>query len=91
MEVARPLIQLLVLIAGFANAGAIAWQAIRLIRIKKSEGISVFMFLVFLFIQISLTLNGLLHHDFWQILGMLASMLTTLWTIGLIYHYRRIR
>ena len=66
METLKTLVSLCVLIAGFLNAGAIGHQAMKLHVSKKAEGHSVPMYFVFMFIQVSLTANGLLHGDWWQ-------------------------
>lgn len=88
MERFKQVVQVLVMITGFLNAGAIGLQAWELMQMKNSDGHTVGMYFVFLFIQAALVANAAIHKDKWQASGMVASMITTIWVIILIYIYR---
>jgi hypothetical protein len=87
VETLKALMSLCVLVAGFLNAGAIGHQALKLRRAMKVEGHSLPMYFIFLFIQSTFVANGIAHADWWQASGMIASMVTTIWTIVLIYKF----
>jgi len=87
MERTKRFVQYCVLVAGFMNAGAIALQAMEIMRVKSAAGHVAAMYFVFLFIQASLIANAALHRDKWQAVGMVANMASTLWVVVLLFRY----
>ncbi len=82
------ILKILVLLAGFLNAGMIAMQGFDLKRNPDSTGVSLKMFASFVVFQLIFALNGWRNGDVWQASGMAASMIATLWVISLVIRYR---
>ena len=76
-----------VFIGGWLNAYGLATQTYQLWKSGRGEGHSLQMYGLFLFIQVSLALNGVQHDDWMQASGMFASMVPTIWTMALICHF----
>ena len=75
-------------IAIFANALLFVPQAVKLLKLKESRDLSLVTFFGFLIIQLFTGLHGIVRHDEILAYGMLISMLTCGWVIGLIIYYR---
>ena len=50
-------------LAGLVNVGAMVPQLIEIIRIQKTEGLSLAMFAIYLVIQIAFSLQGFFRRD----------------------------
>ncbi|KKW32593.1 MAG: hypothetical protein UY76_C0023G0008 [Candidatus Uhrbacteria bacterium GW2011_GWA2_52_8d] len=76
-----------VFIGGWLNAYGLATQTYQIWKSGRGEGHSIQMYGLFLFIQVSLALNGVRHDDWMQASGMFASMVPTIWSVALIRHF----
>lgn len=81
------LVRASVFIGGWLNAYGLATQTYLLWKAGRGEGHSMQMYGLFLFIQVSLALNGVRHDDWMQASGMFASMIPTIWSMALIRHF----
>ena len=81
------LVQSAVFIGGWLNAYGLATQTYQIWKSGRGEGHSIQMYGLFLFIQVSLALNGVRHDDWMQASGMFASMIPTIWSMALIRHF----
>ena len=72
----------------FANAVLFIPQGIQLLRVKKSNELSLATFLGFNLIQIFVVLHGFINHDNILIYGMGISFFTCAWVTYLIIYYR---
>lgn len=75
-------------IALFANAMLFIPQIIRLIKVKKSQGLSLITFLGFNLIQLSAVLYGYINADYLLIFGYTLSLLTCGVVTFLIVYYQ---
>lgn len=83
------IMSLLVLLAGFMNAGMIAMQGLHLAKVKDSTGVLVKMFCSFVVFQAVFAINGWRLGDPWQMWGMIASIIVTVWVMYLAIRYRK--
>ena len=88
-QILNMIMDALVAIAGFVNAGIILMQAWDLFKRKKSEGVSIKMFSFFVVFQLIFAINGWRLGDPLQMWGMIVSMICTLIVIALAAHYRK--
>lgn len=77
----------LALTAGLLNAGGLFIQALMLYESKNAASLSMVTFGIFIFIQIAYLLTAILERNKWLGIGMVASMVPTVWTMGMIYTY----
>ncbi|MEK7620229.1 MAG: hypothetical protein AAB413_03255 [Patescibacteria group bacterium] len=81
------LVTAIVFIGGWLNAYGLATQTFQLWKSGRGDGHSLQMYGLFLFIQVSLALNGVQHDDWMQASGMFASMVPTIWSVVLIRRF----
>jgi uncharacterized protein with PQ loop repeat len=63
-------------------------QIILLLRVKKSDSVSVFMFCSFAIIQVISIIYGYIKKDIYMVIGYSASLVTCIITIFLIFFFR---
>jgi len=73
----------------FFNAMLFVPQALRIIRTKSAEGISLFTFIGFNIMQLFAVLHGYLEQDYILMTGFLLSFITCGVVTSLIFKYRK--
>ncbi len=73
------------------NASLFVIQAVKIIRIRNSDGVSTFTFAGFSILQITGALHGYLQNDLYLLFGMVASFLAcgTVTALSIIYKTRK--
>ena len=72
----KDIVEIFFVLGLLVNAILYVPQAIRLYKLKSSEGISFITFFGFTLIQIFTTLHGYIHHDIFLMLGTVFGVLT---------------
>ncbi len=72
----------------FLNAALFVPQAIHLIKIKRSDELSLLTFCGFILMQIFTSWHGYLVQDYALMIGFMLSLLTCGWVTFLIIYYR---
>ena|SRR3989338_1548090 len=88
MKIIADLIELIFIFALAINSISIIPQIIKTMRLKNSDDLSLIAFAGFLIIQIIFSLHGYFHNDITLWLGIVPSIITSIWIVYLIIYYR---
>jgi uncharacterized protein with PQ loop repeat len=82
--------QKIIWVFGFLNAAALLPQLIKLFQVRDTAGLSIWMFILFLFIQIAFSLEGFFKRNPVLLVCMSLSALETLVIIGRVMYLRSV-
>ncbi len=88
MDFLKNIIEITFGLALFINALLFVFQALKIYKEKSAAGVSLLTFLGFLVIQFVIVLHGVIHRDYFLIIGYLLSLLSCGLVVICILFYR---
>lgn len=75
-------------VMGFVNVVAMTPQPLKILKTKNAKSVSIAMFALFFFVQVSVALDAFIHRSGGLMWSMIVSAVLSLTTIALALRYR---